>query len=125
MVADVASPQPGLAGWFEGGPEEGPDVFEAFVERPGGQRIPVEKRLHKADVAEIAEQGPVAGDHQLLGVMAAEATGGHLPLEKPAGPIQLGLEGGTELNGQPAAALERFSADQAHKLRVLPEEGKA
>src|SRR2546429_4720654 len=65
-------------GRFEGRPEEGPHVLEAFVKRFGRQRVPVEQRLHEADIAEVGEQRPVTRDHQLLRVVTAKPAGRHL-----------------------------------------------
>ena len=46
------------------------------------ERVRLEQRLEKRHVTEVGEQRPVAGEHQLLGVVQSEASCVHLALEE-------------------------------------------
>ena len=66
---------------FEGGVEERPDVLESAPQRLLAQRIGVEQHPQERGVAEVAQQHPIAGHEELLGVLPAEVLGVHLPVE--------------------------------------------
>ncbi len=82
-----------------------------------------EKRLEERNVAEVADEGGVAREDQLLGVVAAEASRVHLFLEEAARSVVIGLQRGAEVEADAvAAALECFGPGQTNDFGVVGEE---
>src|SRR5688500_153497 len=65
----------------QGGVEERQHVVEALRQRVALERITIEQAAEERSVGEVAEQRAVAGDEQLLGILAAERAGVHLAAE--------------------------------------------
>src|SRR5260370_6225817 len=97
-------------------------MLEPGVEGRGCERIAAEERLEERDVAEIAEQGAIAREEQLFGIVAAEPSGVHLPFEEPDGAGHEWSEDRTQAHGQPAAPFERLAPNESDEIRVFPEE---
>src|SRR4051812_6238646 len=63
----------------ERGVEELAHVRQTLGQHLGREWVAVEQAAEERRVAEVAQQGPVPGHEQLLGIVGAERPGGHLP----------------------------------------------
>jgi predicted MFS family arabinose efflux permease len=107
---------------FERGSKELANVLEPLVERPLGEGVAVEKPDEERHIAEVAQEGAVAGDDELLGVLVPEVAGRHLAVEVVDRPLERRPEGLAEVDAEVAGAVERLPPGDAHEVWVGPEE---
>src|SRR5258708_6901246 len=97
-------------------------MLEPGVEGRGCERIAAKECLEERDVAEIAEQGAIAREEQLFGIVAAEPSGVHLPFEEPDGAGHEWSEDRTQAHGQATAPFVRLAPNESDEVRVFHEE---
>ena len=106
---------------LERGPEEVADRLDAGLERLLGHRVAAQQALEEVHVAEVVEDGAVAADDQLLGVVAAEAAGVHLALEVGHRPLEPGPQGLAQVDAEVGAVGQGLVADEPHEVAVVGE----
>ena len=89
-------------------------MFAPLLERTCLERIDVEQAFEEWGVAEVAEQRAVAGQQQLVGVLAAERAGVHLGLEVGDGSVEHRTHHGGKIDRQVPAPVNRGAADLSY-----------
>ena len=88
----------------------------------GGEGVAAQEGLEQGDVAEVAEQGSVDREEQLLGVVGPQPSRGHLHLEEGDGPCEQGPQPRAQVGPEAAGVLEGLAPHQADELGVGHEE---
>lgn len=109
---------------LESGAKKLTDVLEPFVEGRLGERIAIEEPHEEGNVAEVAEQGAVAGDDELLGVVRPEPPRLHFAVEVADRPLEQGAKGLADVDAEVVGAVDRLPAGDPDEVGVGPEEAK-
>ena len=102
------------------------EVLEAGLEHLLGERVATEQPLDEGQVAEVAQEGAVAGEQELLGIELAEVARRPSRARSRRRPARSrGRSATPRSTPRRAVAVEGLAADDADEVRVLPEELEA
>ena len=100
-------------------------MAEAGFEGGFGHRIAAEQTGDQGHVGKVRQQRAVTGEQELLGIVAPEAPGVHLPLEIGRSASEQRLQRNAEFDVPSALFRKRLSTDQANKVWIGLEELEA
>ncbi len=97
-------------------------MLQPDFEETLGQRFVVEKAAEERRIGEVAEQGPVSGQQQLLRIVLTKVAGRHLALEVAGRIVERGSQDAGQVDAEVGAVVQGLAAHQADVFGIVAEE---